>query len=239
MVYNDTTNKSGLLQDFEFLIGAADGQISGDTTKKAQVTSLFNKNLHKAVTIVLDSLDGWDYDDQNHTDYPVKTANLVGGQQDYPFGIAEKVLKIKRVEVSYDGANWYKAEPFDINQRGSDTNNLGDLNKNTPLYDMQYGAIFLYPIPDANVTGGLKVWVTREPDEFTTSDTTQEPGLDEPFHRYISLGAAVDWALARRLDNYSTLKAELLELEQRMKSFYSSKIDENDTRLSAAYVNYE
>lgn len=241
-MYNDTSGKTGLMQDFEFLIGTEDARITGNATLKAQVTNLFNRKLHQAQMVILNSLDGWNYDDVNHTDYPILTGDLVANQQSYVFGAAEKIIKIDRVEVTYDGTNWYKAEPLDINEIGSatdTTSNADNFSTDKPYYDMRGDSLYLYPTPTAAVTGGIKIWIVREPDEFTTSDTTQEPGIDEAFHRYISLGAAVDWAVAKKLPNYNTLKAEFLELEGRMKQHYSNKIDDTNMQFKPAYINYD
>ena len=205
-------------------------------------TSLINSNYHKVVTIILGSQDEWDFDDINHTDYAILTADLVANQQDYTIAASEKVLKIKRLEVSYDGTNWYKAEPFDINERGTATDTTSvnqDFESTKPFYDLTANAIFLYPTPTANSTGGLKIWWTREIDEFTTSDTTQEPGIDEPFHEMIAVGASLDWATAKGLENASNLVAKFRDYESRIKSYYGSKQQDRQIVMRSNYINYD
>jgi len=244
MDYSDTTNKNGLMQDFEITIGAADGQITGNVTKKAQVTGFFNQMLHQAQIVIFDSLDGWDFDDVNHTDYPILTANLVANQKPYRFAQAEQLIKIKRVQVTYDGVNWYKAVPFDQGESGLDINTTeseGRFDTTKPFYDMRGDSMYLYPTPTttANDTAQVKVWVDREMDEFVVGDTTQQPGIDKAFHRYISLGSAVKWAIIKRLSNRKDLKQEFMELEGRMRVHYSNKIDDDNLQLKPAYINYD
>ena len=89
------------------------------------------------------------------------------------------------------------------------------------------------------MTDGLKIWFMREVDEFTTADTTQEPGFDEPFHRMLSLGASYDYALKKGLPAADRIKAELLEYEQRLAIYYADKQQDRHTTLRSAYVNYE
>jgi len=245
MVYSDTTNKNGLMQRMEFWTNLGDANITGNATLKAQMTQGLNNWYHKVVTMILEAQDEWDFDDINHTDFPILTTNLVADQQDYSLPASERVLKIKRAEITYDGTNWYKAEPLDVNELSISTDTTSIANNfdtTTPFYDIQYNSIFLYPIPTSNVTAGLKVWWTREIDEFTTSDTTQEPGIDEPFHEMLALGPSYDWILVNKPDNsllISRIEGLLADYERRLVSYYGRKQQDRNMRLSGAYVDYE
>lgn len=238
MVFNDTTNLAGLVQDCEFTTKLGYGGISGDTTKLKEFTRLMNTWYHKVITMILMAQDEWDYDDCNHADFPILTTSLVASQQDYSIPLSEKVLQVKRVEITYDGSKWYKAEPFDINERGlaTDTTSISeDFDQTKPYYDIQYGSLFLYPIPSAAVTNGLKIWVTREVDEFTTADTTQEPGIDEAFHPMISKGASFEYASVYGLDNKNDIWTVLQDYEARLKTHYGSKEKDRQYSFKSAY----
>lgn len=241
MMYSDTSGKTGLLQRCEYYTGLGDAGISGSTLLKAQFTQSLNNWLQKIVTMILSSMDGWDYDDVNHTDFPILTTNLVANQPDYSLPASEKILKIKRVEITYDGTNWYKAEPFDIGERGKATSTTliaSDFSTSEPKYDIQFNSIFVYPIPDTAVTSGLKLWVSREIDEFTTSDTTQEPGIDEPFHEMLAQGASFDFAAIKGLAIKNDLWAMLQDYEARLKKFYGKKEDDRVNQLKSSYIDY-
>ena len=236
MQFNDTTNSTGLVQDVTFWTGA-------DTNEYTLVDRVRNINAwyHKIVTMILQSQDEWDFDDSNHTDFPILTTDLVASQQDYKLPTSIKMLKIKRLEISYDGTNWYKGEPFDLSERGSSvaTNNLSDFTSSEPYYDLQNNSVFLYPIPDTNITSGLKMWIQREIDEFTSADTTQEPGFDEPFHRMLSIGASYDWCLANGRGDKATALGELLvDYETRLRDYYGSKQRDRHIVLTPSYQNY-
>lgn len=225
----------------EYYTGLGDAGISGSTLLKAQFTQSLNNWYHKVVTMILSSMDGWDYDDINHTDFPILTTNLVANQQDYSLPASEKILKIKRIEITYDGTNWYKAEPMDINERGTGTSTTliaGDFITSEPKYDIQFNSLFIYPIPDTSVTSGLKIWTTREVDEFTTSDTTQEPGIDEPFHEMLALGASFDFAAIKGLAIKNDLWAMLQDYETRLKKFYGKKEDDRVFQLKSSFIDY-
>ncbi len=240
MQFSDTTNKSGLIQDCEFLCNTGDAGISGNTTLLKQFTSNINRWYHKVVTMILKAQDDWDFDDTTKTDFPIITTSLVANQQDY--GLPVTCLQLKRVEVTYDGTNWYKAEKMDINERGlaTDTTSVGNsFNESEPFYDIVGNSIMLYPIPAANSSNGLKVWITREPTEFVSTDTTDEPGIDEPFHRMLSIGASFDWAVAKQLNIKNDLASLLADYENRLLTYYGKKATDYDTILKPSYINYE
>lgn len=248
MQYNDTTNKTGLLQDCEFWTGLGDAGISGNATRKAIFTRNLNAWYHKVVTMILQSQDEWDFDDSNHTDFAILTTPLVSGQRDYALPVAEKVLKIKRVDICYDGTGntCYKAEPFDSNEMGlglgNDVETDARFPSSEPKYDLISNSAWIYPrANDANVTnsGIIRIEWTREVDEFVVGDTTQEPGFDEPFHRMLSLGASLDYALAKNLVIKNDIATMLQDYEQRLKQFYGSKQLDRNYILKPSYTNYE
>lgn len=244
MQFSDTTNNSGLIQSFEFWTGLGLAQVSGDTAKLKEATRLINTNYHKATTIIFESMDDWDFDDPNHANTGfIKSYNLTKDTQYVELPTTDKILKVRRVEVSYDGSTWVKAEPMDLSEYSNavtQTSHISsDFEKSKPFYDLVGKYIYLYPIPDAAVTNGLKVWVTREIDEFATTDTTQEPGFDEPFHEILAVGAALDYAMAKGLATAGNIASKYSELEARMRRYYGNKEADTKYMLKPAYINYE
>jgi hypothetical protein len=240
MQYNDTTTKLGLIQRCEFLTEIGDAGISGNTTLKAQFTSLLNTYYDRAVLVILRSQDAWDFDDKNNTDFPILTTNLVASQQDYQ--LPAPAIEIKRAEITYDGINWYKLIPFDVNE-SSEALSTATIAQNfattTPYYDLQYGSLFLYPIPSSSVTGGLKLYTTRNVTQFTASDTTKEPGIDRLFHDYLAIGASYDWCKVKGKKQANSLAADLLKLEAEMKVYYGKKDKDRQYVLKSNYQSYE
>src|ERR1051326_6234901 len=90
-----------------------------------------NRWMHKVWTMILTSQDGWDVDDLNQTDYPVATTPLVASQRDYTIPTSLKALKIKRVDVTYDGSTYYKCEPWDSSETGE---GLGNATNTDPRF---------------------------------------------------------------------------------------------------------
>ncbi len=250
MMYSDTSGKSGLLQDCEFWTNLGDAGVSGNATLKSQFTGRLNDWYHKVVTMILNSQDESDFDDINHTNYPVLKVSLVANQRDYQISASEKMLKIKRIDICPNGIGntCYKAEAFDSGEYGLGMGNDTDVDANfavsEPKYDLKNNSIWIYPrATAANVTnsGVIRAEWIREIDEFTTSDTTQEPGFDEPFHRMLSIGASYDWILVNKSENtalITRLEGLLADYEARLKKHFGSKQLDRQYALKGAYIDY-
>lgn len=243
MQFNDTSNLNGLIQSCEDWTGLGDGQISGDTTMLKRFTRLINTSYHKIVTMILDSQDESDFDDVNHGNTGfIKTYNLTADTQSILLPASDKILKLKRVEVTYDGVTWRHAQPIDINEYGgtADATTVNGLfSVSEPYYDVHGSYIFLYPIPTANVTGGLKIWASREIDEFTTADTTQEPGIAEPFHEFIALDASLTYGSQHGLANTNVMSVKAIEYEARLRNFYGTRQEDRVMVMKNAGENYD
>jgi hypothetical protein len=238
MVFSDTTNKSGILQRIEMTLGLPDGAITGDTTQLAYFTTLVNETYYDIVMHILSAQDSWDFDDKNYTDYPIATTDMVADQRDYPFPSALKVMKIKRVDVTYNGVDYYKATPIDSSEFGDGLGNPEtedrNFSKTSPAYDMQANAVFVYPLPTTeDVTAGAKIRLEfyRELDDFITTDTTKEPGVDRPWHELLPMGAAVKYAIIRNMDSTRNLKQTFEEKLMMLREYYSRRQDDKSPVL--------
>lgn len=247
MVFSDTTTKLGLIQDCEFLINAGDGGISGNSVLLAQFVRNINAWLHKATTLILNSQDDWEFDDLNNTsNFPVGTTPMVAGQRAYVLPASLKVLKVQRVDLTYDGSTYYRATPFDTGSTGismgNDTKTDQFFNLTEPRYDLLGNSIWIYPAPTAAqvAAGGLvRLEFLREASEFTASDTTKEPGLDEPFHRLLSLGASLDYAMAKNMPIAPNLGTMVQDYEQRLLTYYGKKNNDTMYFLAPNLPSYE
>ena len=236
MVFSDTSTNQGLIQDITFLTGA-----SLTEYPIADRTRNINEWARKVLVKILTSQDEWDFDDSNHTDFPILSGDLVSGQRDYSLPISsEGMLQIKSVEIS-DGSKFYLASPIDKSEQHKAVSNddIDSLySKSEPRYDLQYGSLFVYPLPSANITNGLKIWINRDISPFTASDTTKTPGFDPVFHRILSFGAAYDWALARGGKNLNLLFASVNDLMNQLGDYYSKKQDDRQNAIKSINRNY-
>lgn len=199
-----------------------------DTTQYSNANRLIDINIwyRNLETEILKSQDSWDFDDTNNTDFPIITTNLIANQQDYSLPVS--TLEIKRAEITFDGVNWYPLNAFDNGSRLKSlaTNSLSDFVTTNPYYDVQYGSVFLYPIPTSNVTAGLKLWVTRTVTDFTLSDLTtgtKLPGIDPLFQDIIAYGTAFDFCMSKGLPQTNNLKVVLDEKLTNLRNHYSRR----------------
>lgn len=210
-----------------------------DTSSYTDANLLIDINIWyaKVGDIIYSSQDASDFDDQRRTDYPVQTTPMIANQRDYTFGVSEKVLKYKRVDVTYDGTNWYRAIPLDDGAidfgLGSDTQTDINFIRQAPRYDVKYGAVWLYPMPtaaDVSAGGTIRAEWERGLSPFTTSDytsvltdSTVVPGFDDPYHPILAYGAAFEQASSRQLPQLQEIQPQLQDWEARMRLAYGRK----------------
>lgn len=212
--------------------------------------------LHRIQSMIFTSMDEVDFDDSNYADYPELTTPLVASQRDYTIPNTEKVVSFKRVDVSYDGQNYYRATPIDT---GEMYQGLGPASataqqtktdklfaKTAPRYDCAYNSVFIYPAPDAtDVTNGGKIFIewTRELKEFTAAELTAgtaTPGFDTEFHSILAYGPAYEFLISTGQNVDSTyVEKSLKELEARLIATYGKKQIDRNMSAVPLYNNFK
>lgn len=205
----------------------SDGAISGNTTLFAQTTADVNMALDKAYAIIFEVGGTWQFDDSNHTDYPIITTNLVSGQRDYSFTSDEDsnlILDIQKVLAADENGLFYELTPVDVPSGAP--SNYWDGQNTTGLpssYEKNANGIFLNPPTDYNRTAGLKIYISREGSYFTVADTTKKAGFAGLFHEYLALRPSYQFAYRNSLPNVNSLKNEMLEMENSIRDYYKAR----------------
>ena len=241
-------------------IGDINSKISSlttaDTNQYPNSDRLIDINiwLQKIVGMIFDAQDETDYDDQNRTDYPIKTTPLTTNR-DYSIPATEKILKIKALSVAYDGVTFYRAKPVEFADTGLANSTAADATQNAtidaffsrtaPQYDVKYNSVFLYPAATAAdvAAGGQMImeWF-RQPIPFTLSDLTTgtlTPGFDDTFHAMLAYGPAFEYCTAKGLEAAGTYAKVLQDFEARLRTQYSSKQLDRKYSLQADYQTYK
>lgn len=237
-------------------------QLTGaDTTSNGYPTANrlidINSWYHKvASTMIYGAQDESDFDDQRNTTYPIEYVLFASGQRDYPIPVSEKVVALKRCDISWDGgATWYKAEPIDSAEipegmgRGSDTaaeNTLdGNFDKTQPRYDSKYNSVFVYPRPTATdfANGALmKLEWQREVTPFTSAELTtgtEVPGFDTAFHPILAYGPAFEYAIINNPPLSKSLYGVLQDYEARLQKVYGLKQKDRELTIQADLPSYK
>jgi hypothetical protein len=232
MQFSSLVNKNGLVQDTLFMTRSTTGSYPLE-----EITRNINSEYHNVNRLIWESADDWHFDDSNKTDLPVSTTDLVHNQQDY--SIPSTAQRIRRVEVKDINGNYTKLEPLISEDIDGSLKEFMDTPGVPVYYDLVDASIFLYPKPSSasvTTTSGLDIYFDRDISEFTTASTTASPGFATPFHRILSLQAAIDFTEDN--NKIQLWMAEKSNLIEGLKKFYGSRSLEETTQIRPAGRRY-
>jgi len=241
MTFNDTTNKSGAIQECEaWLFGGNYGSISGNPTLLSRFTALINEGLNDTEIEIFKSDGKWQYDDSNNTDLPVATTDLAFGTTNYTLDLSH--LKVHGVEVKNKTGDYVPLAQIDyrnIRQSGQSDTEFMESNGLPLYYDVVGDQLKLYPAPSSTETtssDGLRVIYQREPSYFTSTDTTKQFGIPRVFHAMPVLFACSRYAKQNSMtDKARELDAEIERKRQDIKSFFNSRNVDKRKSIRPAY----
>lgn len=216
MVYNDTTNYSGVLQIAETKTDVGLGYFTGDATRLKQITATANQIVHELWNVCFKASGSWKFDDGNYTNLPQSTTELTSGTNKY--ALPSEALTVESVQIKDRNGNYVRIKPLDIiNSKAIDYSKTGVPTQ----YSLVNGTIILDITPDYTATEGLKVYFERQAVEFATTDTTRTPGIPSPFHYLVPTGIAIEWLKVKQpqspslplyMADYEKGKQELADL---------------------------
>jgi hypothetical protein len=239
MQFNDTTNKTGLIQLCERLTGLGDTAISGNADKLDEFTLYINKANRNIWSWIFNSFGAWQYEDSNHTDLPQATQDLVSGTDVYL--LPSDAITVRGVSVQNEGGDFEKLRPITLAQiqdKGISEAEYQETDSVPNEYRLIGQTVKLYPGPSYSASNGFKVYFDRETVSFSDSDTTKVPGFVSAFHEAVAVGAARDYAMVRSLPQLGALNADWREYEEKIKSYYSQRYKELfPTRITTSRVD--
>jgi hypothetical protein len=242
MVFSDTTAKQGLIQECEFWTNLGDGTISGDTTLLKQFTSRLNRAYDAVLPLVLSIGDKMRWDDTNHADHPIGTLDLSSSYNDYEALVDDNGLSILNITdvMILESATSTDYRPLrrltldDPRALRAMSPNPSDVGVPSHFIEKD-NVVFLWPKPNYSATAGIKLFFERIPDYFTSSDTTQTPGIPSPFHPLLALYASLDWILVNKPDQASLITRIEARITQ-MRSDLKSAIENRNPVRRRAYA---
>ena len=243
--FSDTTNLKGIVQQYEEEIGVDTATISGNATKLKKLTAKVNLALDDFTKIAIQASGTWQYDDSNHTDYPIIKTNIVSGQNSYLITTDEQsnlVLDIYKVAIlpSATATTYVDVLPTDEQSQDDNSSFISEttVTGQPRFYGKTGNGIFLDPTPGYNATNGLKLYINRENSYFTTSDTTKKPGIPGLFHRYLVLRPAEDYARINSLATYAAIRAERMQMEQAIKEYFYHREKDVPRRFEMSMIRH-
>jgi hypothetical protein len=168
--------------------------------------------------------------------------------RDYTFAVNENILEWERVDVSYDGSEFYRAQPIDTTELGFGVGGgaLDDrFNQSDPRYDVRGNQLLLFPKGDQDAVdagGELRLEWARAPKEFALdgTDDSEEPFVPRPFHNDVAVRASYDWAKIKKSENgslLSRLEADIKESKRRIENYYSSRNNDREMVVGSAITS--
>jgi len=210
-------NSQGLLGDIDFLCGTD----SNSYPTKDKIRNI-NQSYHKVSRLIREVEYGWQYDDINNTDFPIATTTLVHSQQDYE--LPSGVQGVEKIEVLDSGGNYVKLIQMDWHDIEIAMSEFKETDGFPMYYDLIGNSVFLYPAPasgSVTTSAGMKVYFNRDITEFASTATTASPGFATPFHRILSLDAAILFEEnATKINKWVDMRDRAIK---GLRKFYSSR----------------
>ena len=239
MKFNSTTNLDGIIQIYEKLTNVGYAYVSGDTTRLKEATALANNKSHFVWDIIHNATGNWQYDDNNNTDLPFATADVVSGQRRYT--LPSEALTVQRIECKDKNGDWYQLHPITKEKiTGEGIDDFLDENGRPMYYRLVGDVIELFAPTDYSQDDSLKVYYDRGIVEFTTSDTTKTPGFASTYHEIIPILMAIDWYDVKQTQSptLQRLLQKASTLQQMITRFYGKRFKDYKPRIGRAKESY-
>lgn len=181
-------------------------------------------------------------------------SDLVADQREYPLPTDDTsstygggAIKIQRVEITYDGTNWFVADPISWQQIPSATVTDADVNeqfdKTDPKYAFKDRSLFIAPVPSSSddvsaSNANLYIFYIKRPNELAS--TASVPNLPKDFLGLLAEGMLID--VFRRFNRTTDSQYAQRAWEngvEKMKSLEAQPDSEEQLNLRAAIKNYE
>lgn len=232
MVFSDTTNNTGIVQQTRFL-----ARVDSSQWSTAKIVNSCNNYLDYVISYGLSQDKFLQMDDTNHTKLSEGTSPLTINVTDYSFLTDEQgnpiitLLGVSRLE----GSVYVPLTPVDRNDPTFDASTFGQVSGTPTQYDkISDNIIRLDKKPTATVSAGLKYFFQRAGSYFAATDTTKSPGVAPALHRGFVIASAYDCALTLGLGNLGNLTNEREYERQKMVEYFNTRNNDQLRRAVAA-----
>lgn len=218
LIFNDTTDRNGLIQWCEDTCGLGATGITSNTALFQQFVRWANQWNKIGFGYAVLAFKGSDVDDPNYATLPSGTITGTT-DRDYNLDATYGMLKIKLLNISYDGTNYVPALPVDSrdmlyeNQAVKDPNVDSNFDTFAPKFDLIANGFKLFPkFTQAQVNAGAKVYIEffRVPRDFATTGTdSYTTGFDLPFQHLPALGACYEYCKLYKPDTATQLRLDI------------------------------
>jgi len=232
MQFNPTDKSISLIGDIDFLLF---GDSTTLNTAYALVDRVRNVNIEwdEALTILYRADPNYKWDDVSNTDFPIATITLTSGLDHYT--MLDSAQVIHRVRAKDLNGSWVTLDP--VLRRELSDSEL-EATGTPKKYYKSDGAIFPVPIPNYGYSAGFELEFQRGGNHFVTGDTTKEAGFNSQFHQFLSVGAALRYALANGMDEkIKLLQQQKTAIADAMREHYEMRSPDEHPKLKLKRVS--
>ena len=227
MQFNSTDKSISIVADIDFLLFGT-GETFNSDYSIADRTRNVNQSLDEAVSELFKADPNFMWDDTTNVNFPIATASMVANEDHIT--IPDYSLVIHRVRTKDKNGNWKTLNPK-LRRQLSDEQ-LTSTGEPVNYYKID-NALFFSPIPDYSVTSGVELEFQRGANHFNIYDTTKEPGFNPQFHEFLSISAALRYAIANGMkEKVNILTNEKERVRIQMRSHYQMRSPDERQRLS-------
>lgn len=234
LIFSNPTLKSGIVERLRRKTGT-------DTNPAAypieEIVSDVNAAADAALTIILAAGGKWQFDDENQTDLPIISTNIIANQRGYSFlddGSGNLILDIYKVLIADQYGFFRESERVDPKSEKNTQQFWNGLQvQGIPYRHALTGnSILVDPIPNYNRTLGLKAYINRESIYFNALDTVKMPGIAGILHEYYVLHPAYSYASRNNLEiaggvlrngSITGLLREVSTMEEKIEAYYGTR----------------
>jgi hypothetical protein len=233
MVFSDTTNKAGIVEQTRGLM-----RVDSTQYPTWKIVNSANNWLDYVVSYGIGHDKFLQFDDTNHTKLAEGTSDLTINVTDYSFLTDEQgnpITTLLGISI-LTNSKYVPLTPVDRSQ--VDMGTFAQTSGTPTQYDkIADNIIRLDNKPSATVAAGLKYYFQRAGSYFIAADTTKQPGVNPALHRGFVIASAYDGALELGLANTNALSIELEKEKQKLKDYFGTRNNDQPRRLTSMYQN--
>lgn len=226
MTVNGADKSNSLVADIDFLLF---GTSTIFNTEYSLIDRIRNINISwddaVAELYKADPMHKWD--DTTNPDLPFATLDLSSTLDNY--SLLDTALVIHRVRVKDQNGEYRTLIPVLRSElTDSELNATGTPEK----YYKIGGVVFPIPIPNYGYPDGIELEFQRGANHFTTASTDESPGFNSQFHQFISIGAALRYAIANGMNAKTRdLSTEKERLRMAIREHYQLRSPDERPRM--------
>lgn len=222
MYFNSTDKSNSIVADIDFLL-FGDGSTLNTDYSLVDRTRNVNVALDEVVSELFKADPNFMWDDTTNPDFPIATITTSEDHVTIPDGS----LVVYRVRIKDSSGEFKTLTP--VTRRELTDSELNSTGTPDSYYKID-NAIF--PIPEPSSAMEFELEFQRGANHFVSTDTDKSPGYNSQFHQYLSISAALRYALANGMkEKAGFLQNEKETIRLKIQEHYLRRSPDDRTRF--------